>query len=289
VGTGFKPPLRGLTKKAVEAINNAFGTIVSIDVPSGFDADTRAPIHQTDEDSVFSHGIITFIAPKPAHVFGELTSGPIAVSEIGVQPALVPNKTELQVITGQEVGITFPHRLHDAHKGEFGHVLVIAGSLGKAGAAVLTAVAALPTGAGLVTVACPRSVQATVAGFAPELMVVYLHEALDRRLAASQPLTKEEIEIAAIEGAVKRLRPKLMTVAAVLASLIPILWETGIGSDVMKPIAAPIVGGMITSTINVLILVPVFFVMIKEYALGRGMLQSQNLQPTENNNQGSPF
>src|SRR5438132_13854105 len=70
------------------------------------------------------------------------------------------------------------------------------------------------------------------------VMVVYLHEALDRRLAESQPLTERDIESAAIDGAVKRLRPKLMTVAAVLASLIPILWETGIGSDVMKPIAA---------------------------------------------------
>jgi AcrB/AcrD/AcrF family len=73
------------------------------------------------------------------------------------------------------------------------------------------------------------------------------------------PLQPADIEKAAIEGAVQRLRPKLMTVAAVLASLAPILWETGVGSDVMKPIAAPIVGGMITSTINVLILVPVFF------------------------------
>ena len=65
-----------------------------------------------------------------------------------------------------------------------------------------------------------------------------------------------------IEGAVHRLRPKLMTVAVVLASLVPILRETGIGSDVMKLIAASIVGGMITSTIHVLILVPVFFAMI---------------------------
>ena len=57
-------------------------------------------------------------------------------------------------------------------------------------------------------------------------------------------------------------------------SLVPILWETGVGSDVMKPIAAPIVGGMITSTINVLILVPVFFVMMKARALRQGKLQT---------------
>jgi Cu(I)/Ag(I) efflux system membrane protein CusA/SilA len=105
------------------------------------------------------------------------------------------------------------------------------------------------------------------------VMVVYLREALDRRIATGQPLKHEDIESAVIEGAVQRLRPKLMTVSVVLASLIPILWETGIGSDVMKPIAAPIVGGMITSTIHVLILVPVFFAMIHQRALRRGVLQ----------------
>ena len=104
------------------------------------------------------------------------------------------------------------------------------------------------------------------------VMVVYLHEALDQRLKAGHPLTKADVEEAVIEGAVLRLRPKLMTVCAVLASLVPILWESGIGSDVMKPIAAPIVGGMITSTIHVLILVPIFFVMMKERALKRGAL-----------------
>ncbi len=98
------------------------------------------------------------------------------------------------------------------------------------------------------------------------VMVIYLHEALNRRIAAGA-LTGEEIELAVIEGAVQRLRPKLMTVAVVMLSLAPILWESGIGSDVMKPIAAPIVGGMITSTIHVLILVPVFFTIMKERAL----------------------
>src|SRR6266576_3160259 len=106
------------------------------------------------------------------------------------------------------------------------------------------------------------------------VMVVYLHEALDHRLASGVPFRHEDIETAVIEGAVQRLRPKLMTVSVVLASLIPILWETGVGSDVMKPIAAPLVGGMITSTIHVLILVPVFFALMKERSLRKGTLQS---------------
>ncbi len=107
------------------------------------------------------------------------------------------------------------------------------------------------------------------------VMIIFLHEALDRRLAVGS-VTNQDIENATIEGAVQRLRPKLMTVTVVMLSLAPILWESGIGSDVMKPIAAPIVGGMITSTINVLILVPVFFAMMKERALRKGTLILQN-------------
>ncbi len=107
------------------------------------------------------------------------------------------------------------------------------------------------------------------------VMVVYLHESLDKRVGSVASVSSDDIREAAIEGAVQRLRPKLMTVFAVLASLVPILWESGIGSDVMKPIAAPIVGGMITSTIHVLILVPVFFVMMKERALRRNALHKR--------------
>jgi Cu(I)/Ag(I) efflux system membrane protein CusA/SilA len=102
------------------------------------------------------------------------------------------------------------------------------------------------------------------------VMVVYLHEAYQRHLAEGAPMTEAVLHQAVIEGAVQRLRPKLMTVTAVILSLAPILWETGIGSDLMKPIAAPIVGGMITSTIHVLILVPVFFLLMKRRQIRSG-------------------
>jgi len=105
------------------------------------------------------------------------------------------------------------------------------------------------------------------------VMVIYLQEALDHRIERGE-VTHADIEAATIEGAVHRLRPKLMTVAVVMMSLAPILWESGIGSDVMKPIAAPIVGGMITSTIHVLILVPVFFAIMAEYRLRKGRLRA---------------
>ncbi len=106
------------------------------------------------------------------------------------------------------------------------------------------------------------------------VMVVYLHEALDKRLASGTQLNRDDVYQATMDGAVLRLRPKLMTVCAVLASLIPILWETGAGSDVMKPIATPIVGGMITSSIAVLILLPVLFMTLKERQLRRGTLRA---------------
>ena len=112
------------------------------------------------------------------------------------------------------------------------------------------------------------------------VMVIYLHEALQQRLAAGGPLTDEDVQQAAIDGAVQRLRPKLMTVTAVILSLAPILWESGIGSDVMKPIAAPMVGGMVTSTIHVLILVPVFFFLMKRRALRRGTLGHYEAEQT---------
>jgi Cu(I)/Ag(I) efflux system membrane protein CusA/SilA len=104
------------------------------------------------------------------------------------------------------------------------------------------------------------------------VMVVYLHEALDRRLARGGDVTERDIWDATIAGSVLRLRPKLMTVTVVMASLIPIMWSQGVGSDVMKPIAAPIIGGMVTSTIHVLIITPVIFYIMKRRALRRGAL-----------------
>jgi Cu(I)/Ag(I) efflux system membrane protein CusA/SilA len=109
------------------------------------------------------------------------------------------------------------------------------------------------------------------------VMVVYLHEALDRRLRAGGKLSEQDVLRATIDGSVLRLRPKLMTVTVVMASLVPIMWSTGVGSDVMEPIAAPIIGGMITSTIHVLIITPVIFYIMKVRALRKGMLQQSRI------------
>jgi Cu(I)/Ag(I) efflux system membrane protein CusA/SilA len=109
------------------------------------------------------------------------------------------------------------------------------------------------------------------------VMVVYLHEALDRRLRQGGTITEGDIQEATIAGSVLRLRPKLMIVSVVMAGLVPILWSTGVGSDNMKPIAAPIIGGMVTSTIHVLIITPVIFFIMKRRALRCGTLRVSDM------------
>jgi Cu(I)/Ag(I) efflux system membrane protein CusA/SilA len=110
------------------------------------------------------------------------------------------------------------------------------------------------------------------------VMIIYLHEALDRRLAMEK-IGPQDILDATVEGSVLRLRPKIMTVGTTLIGLIPIMWSAGVGADVMKPIATPIIGGVITSTIHVLIITPVIFAMVKERALKRGRLHGPEMKP----------
>jgi Cu(I)/Ag(I) efflux system membrane protein CusA/SilA len=104
------------------------------------------------------------------------------------------------------------------------------------------------------------------------VMVVYLEEALHRKAAAGA-LTREGIREAAMEGAVLRLRPKLMTVSTVIAGLLPILGSSATGSEVAKPIATPVLGGMVSSLLHVLIVTPVIWTMLKEWELRRGRLE----------------
>jgi len=110
------------------------------------------------------------------------------------------------------------------------------------------------------------------------VMVVYLHEALDGRIRAHKngergPLTLQDIYEATVEGAVLRLRPKVMTVVTSMLGLVPVMWATGTGADVMKPLTAPMIGGLLTSAVHVLVVTPVLFVIMKERALRRGTLE----------------
>jgi Cu(I)/Ag(I) efflux system membrane protein CusA/SilA len=110
------------------------------------------------------------------------------------------------------------------------------------------------------------------------VMVVYLHEALDKRLRAHErgergAITRQDVFDATVEGSVLRLRPKVMTVTTTLIALLPIMWSTGVGADVMQPLAAPMIGGLITSAVHVLVVTPLLFLIMKERELKKGHLR----------------
>ncbi len=173
LGTGFRPPVKGLYAEAIRTMNASKVPVVAIDIPSGADSDA---MHPSDELRTRADGIVTFTAPKPAHVFAGLTTGPIVVAPIGSPPEAILSSLNLEVTTPADIAHLIGPRAPDSNKGNFGHVLVVGGSLGKSGAAAMAGMSALRTGAGLSTVATAISVLPIVAGFHPELMTEPLLE-----------------------------------------------------------------------------------------------------------------
>ena len=106
--------------------------------------------------------IVTFTAPRPAHIFGMLTTGPTVIAPIGSPDEAIVSSLQLNLITAREIAPLIGPRPAASNKGSFGHVLVLGGSTGKAGAAAMAGMAALRAGAGLSTVATAKSVLATV-------------------------------------------------------------------------------------------------------------------------------
>ncbi len=102
------------------------------------------------------------------------------------------------------------------------------------------------------------------------VMVIYLHEAVEKKKAeVGRRLTSQELLDAVVDGALLRLRPKVMTVSTVVAGLLPIMWSAGTGAEVMRPLATPVLGGMVSSLLHVLIVTPVIFYWIQLHRLGR--------------------
>ncbi|MDB4919728.1 efflux RND transporter permease subunit [Mucilaginibacter sp.] len=103
------------------------------------------------------------------------------------------------------------------------------------------------------------------------VMVIYLNDAMQQLVAlkgnSKETITREDLRVYVMNGAVKRLRPKLMTVCVALFGLVPVLWATGTGSDVMLPIVLPMIGGVLTSSTHILLVTPLIFLMVKEYEL----------------------
>ena len=173
LGTGFRPPVSGVYAEAIAAMNARRSPVVGVDIPSGADADVMG---EQVGAVARADAVVTFTAPRPAHVFGMLTGGPTVVAAIGSPEEAIVSSLQLNVITAREVARLLGPRPAASNKGNFGHVLVVGGSVGKAGAAAMAGFSALRAGAGLSTVATPKSVLATVAGFHPELMTEPLEE-----------------------------------------------------------------------------------------------------------------
>jgi ADP-dependent NAD(P)H-hydrate dehydratase / NAD(P)H-hydrate epimerase len=173
LGTGFRPPVSGLYAEAIAAMNESSAPVVAVDIPSGADADVMG---EQVGAVARANAIVTFTAPRPAHVFGMLTPGPTVISPIGSPAEAIVSSLQLNLITPLEIVPLIGPRPPASNKGSFGHVLVLGGSTGKAGAAAMAGMAVLRAGAGLSTVATAKSVLATVAGFHPELMTEPLEE-----------------------------------------------------------------------------------------------------------------
>jgi hydroxyethylthiazole kinase-like uncharacterized protein yjeF len=176
LGSGFRPPVSGLYAEAIAKINSSTNQVIAIDIPSGADADVMG-----DQTGAVARAdaIVTFTAPRPAHIFGNLTGGPTVIAPIGSPEEAIQSSLNIRIITPKEIAPLIGPRPRDSNKGMYGHVLVVGGSVGKAGAAAMAGFSALRAGAGLVTVATPQSVLPTVAGFHPELMTEPVKETGD--------------------------------------------------------------------------------------------------------------
>ena len=189
VGTGFKPPLRGLAADARDLLAKLTVPVIAVDLPSGWDADattlhaagdhTQETSKPEDSQPIRADAVVTFAAPKLAHIFGHLTPGllfgPVVVADIGIPPSALPGAANLHW-GGSAKAVAETPRGIDGNKGKFGHVLLVGGAFGKSGAPSMMSLAALRTGAGLVTAAVPRSILLEVARITPELMTAALEE-----------------------------------------------------------------------------------------------------------------
>jgi ADP-dependent NAD(P)H-hydrate dehydratase / NAD(P)H-hydrate epimerase len=178
LGTGLKGPATGRMLELIREINTGFplAKIVAVDIPSGMDSDSPSSPGET----VRADYTVTFTAPKLAQVLAPNSSrvGELRVAPIGSPPELFEDDPSifLSLVEPAQLAPLFSPRIPWAHKGDFGHVLVIAGSHGKTGAAAMSGMAALRSGAGLVTVASAESAVPVIASHCPELMTEPLPE-----------------------------------------------------------------------------------------------------------------
>jgi NAD(P)H-hydrate epimerase len=156
LGTGLNADLKGLIRDAVELMNSSGKPVFSVDIPSGLNADTGKPMGT----AVKAFATATFAFAKAGHILypGNLHTGELSIVDIGIPKFIADEKNiQLSLIEQDEIAALFPPREFNSHKGSFGHLLVIAGSTGKTGAAALCTNAAMRCGTGLVTLGVAES------------------------------------------------------------------------------------------------------------------------------------
>ena len=211
LGTGFKPPMKGLALAVLEWMKSAKAPVLAVDLPSGWPADETAAT--LDDPAFNADAVITFTAPKPAHVFGQLTrrwNQPIAVAPIGSPGEAIVSALKMEW-AGSAMALAQAPRAAAANKGNFGHVLVVGGTFGsaggKSGAPSMTALAALRVGAGLVTAAVPAPTLPMVAAIAPELMTWPLAATAGGQIAADKNLAPKKLEAFTVGKTVLAIGP----------------------------------------------------------------------------------
>jgi ADP-dependent NAD(P)H-hydrate dehydratase / NAD(P)H-hydrate epimerase len=176
-GTGLKAPVSGMLETVIADVNASDIPIVSIDLPSGLSADTPHLIG----DCINAAMTVTLASPKVPLVLppGEEHAGDVVIADIGIPYEVIEglDGPRIELLTPEQLREIVEPRTADSHKGDFGRVTVVAGSLGKTGAAYLSAMGAFRSGAGLVTVATPSICLPIVASMAPEYMTEPLGEA----------------------------------------------------------------------------------------------------------------
>jgi NAD(P)H-hydrate epimerase len=184
LGTGLASAVTGTYREAIDLINSAGKPVIAIDIPSGLHADTGAILGRAIRATL----TVTCGLPKLGLYVGAGIdqAGAIRVADIGIPPTYVDAiESRTLLLTQDDAFRSLPERMASAHKGTFGHAGIIAGSVGKTGAAALAAQAALRVGAGLVTVATPSSVNDILEAMVLEAMTMPLPETKVRTLARS--------------------------------------------------------------------------------------------------------
>jgi len=184
LGTGLKSDVRGLFKEIIEFLNTLQKPIVAVDIPSGLDSDTGKPRGCCIKATL----TVTFGLPKIGHIMlpGTEFVSTLEVVDIGIPPAIVDEVGPKQhLLTREVIKPCFRSRALQSHKGSTGHLLVIGGSPGKTGAAVMTSRAAMRMGAGLVTLGIPKSLNMAMESQLTEVMTVPLPENANQTLGLS--------------------------------------------------------------------------------------------------------